>query len=431
MKSKKLLFLEKLLRFMAIAVLKRHKPKIVAVTGSVGKTSAKDAIFSVLSFKFKVRQNQKNYNNEIGIPLTIIGAESGNKNIFKWLWVLLKWLFILIFPKYPEILVFELGVDRPDDMKYFMSFIHPFVGVVTNISHSHIEFFNTVENIAKEKRILIESLEAEGYAVLNMDEELVIEMGNRTKAHVLTYGLNDNATVNASNLIYNYENDNPEGISFKLNYDGKNIPIRLKNLLALHYVYSALTAVSVGIIFKMNLVDIAQALEPLRAPLGRLNLIPGIKGSYIIDDTYNASPVSTIAALGVLGQLKAKRKIAILGDMLELGNQTESGHVEVGKKIFSEKINAFVAVGKRMNYAVSQLIALGFPKSSILQFNNPISAAEQISQIIKEGDFILVKGSQGMRMEKIVEKLIAEPSQAKKLLCRQNREWKKKPFVQP
>ena len=431
MKSKKLLFLEKLLRFMAIAVLKRHKPKIVAVTGSVGKTSAKDAIFSVLSFKFEVRQNQKNYNNEIGIPLTIIGAESGNKNIFKWLWVLLKWLFVLIFPKYPEILVFELGVDRPDDMKYFMSFIHPFVGVVTNISHSHIEFFNTVENIAKEKRILIESLDAEGYAVLNMDGELVMEMGNRTKARILTYGLNDNATVNASNLIYNYENDNPEGISFKLNYDGKNVPIRLKNLLALHYVYSALTAVSVGIIFKMNLVDIAQALEPLRAPLGRFNLLPGIKGSYIIDDTYNASPVSTIAALGVLGQLKAKRKIAVLGDMLELGNQTESGHEEVGKKIFSEKINAFIAVGKRMNYAVGQLIALGFPKSSILQFNDPISAAKQISQIIKEGDFILVKGSQGMRMEKIVEKIIAEPSQAEKLLCRQNKEWKKKPFIQP
>lgn len=431
MKSKKLIFLEKILRLMAIAVLKRHKPKVVAITGSVGKTSSREAIFTVLSYRYNVRENQKNYNNEIGIPLTIIGAESGNKNIFKWMWVFLKWLFILMFPFYPEILVFELGVDRPDDMKYFMSFIHPMVGVVTNVSLSHIEFFNTVENIAKEKRILVESLSPDGYAILNTDEELVMEMSNRTKANVLTYGLNENATVNASNLIYNYENESPEGISFKLNYDGKNVPIRLKNLLASHYVYPALAAVSVGIIFKMNLVDIAQAIESFRAPLGRLNLLSGIKGSYIIDDTYNASPISTIAALGVLGQLRAKRKIAVLGDMLELGDQMQSGHKEVGKKIFSENIDAFIAVGNRMQHAVDQLIMLGFPEQNILQFNDPEKAAEKISQFIKEGDFILVKGSQGMRMEKIVEKIIADNAQAEKLLCRQNKEWKKKPFVKP
>ena len=416
---------------MAVTVLKRYKPKIVAVTGSVGKTSTRDAIFAVLSSKYRVRKNQKNYNNEIGIPLTIINAESGNKNIFKWAWVFLKWIFTLLFPKYPEILVFELGVDRPGDMKYFMSFIHPFVGVVTNVSLSHIEFFNTVENIAKEKRILVESLDPDGYAVLNADEDLVMEMKNKTKAQIITYGLSENASVNASNLIYNYEENNPEGISFKLNYEGKNIPIRLKNLLALHYVYAALAAVSVGTVFKMNLVDIAQALEPLRAPLGRLNLLQGIKGSYIIDDTYNASPISTISALGVLGQLKARRKIAVLGDMLELGEQTELGHREVGKKIFSEKIDAFVAVGKRMHYAVKEMIALGFPRENILQFDDPETAAEKIFQFVKESDFILVKGSQGMRMEKIVEKLITDPSQAEKLLCRQNKEWKKIPFMEP
>ena len=123
MKSKNLIFLEKMLRFMAIVVLKRHKPIIVAITGSVGKTSARTAIFAMLSAKFNVRENQKNYNNEIGIPLTIIGGESGGKNILKWIWIFLKWLFVIVFPMYPEILVFELGVDRPDDMKYFMSFI--------------------------------------------------------------------------------------------------------------------------------------------------------------------------------------------------------------------------------------------------------------------------------------------------------------------
>jgi UDP-N-acetylmuramoyl-tripeptide--D-alanyl-D-alanine ligase len=425
------MFLEKLLRFMAMVILKRHKPKIIAITGSVGKTSTRAAVFAVLSSKYYVRENQKNYNNEIGIPLAIIGVESGGKNILKWIWIVIKWFFILIFPKYPEILVFELGVDRPDDMKYFMSFIHPIVGIITNISLSHIEFFKTVENIAREKRILVESLATDGYAVLNADDELVIEMSNHTKAQVLTYGLDESATVNASNPIYNYEENKPAGISFKLNYDGKNIPIRLKNLLASHYVYAALAAVSVGTIFKINLVDIARALEPLRAPTGRLNLLEGIRRSYIIDDTYNASPISTLAALSVLGQLEAKRKIAVLGDMLELGEQTEIGHRDVGRKVFSTKIDIFIAVGERMQYAIEQLIALGFPRANILHFNDPSSAAEKVSQIVREGDFVLVKGSQGMRMEKIVEKIIADPSQAKNILCRQNREWKKKPFARP
>ncbi len=120
MKSKKLLMLEKILRLAAVAVLKRHKPKIVAITGSMGKTSTKEAVFAVLSSKFDVRKSEKNYNNEIGIPLVIIGAESGGKNIFKWAWVFLKWLYDLVTPFYPEILVFELGVDRPGDMKYFL-----------------------------------------------------------------------------------------------------------------------------------------------------------------------------------------------------------------------------------------------------------------------------------------------------------------------
>jgi len=190
-----------------------------------------------------------------------------------------------------------------------------------------------------------------------------------------------------------------------------------------------LAGISVGIFFKMNIVDIAKALEFLRAPIGRLNLIDGARGSYIIDDTYNASPISTLAALNVLDQLEARRKIAVLGDMLELGDQTESGHREVGKKIFSAKVNLFVAVGKRMQYAIKQLREMGFSKSNIWYFESPLEAAKKIAEIIQEDDLILVKGSQGMRMEKIVEEIVADKSQAEKILCRQNKEWKRKPFV--
>lgn len=416
---------------MAVVVLARHNPRIVAITGSVGKTSTKAAVFAVLSSKFDVRENQKNYNNEIGIPLTIIGCESGGKNIFKWLWIFFKWLFVIIFPGYPEILVLELGVDRPGDMKYFMSFVRPMVGVVTNVSLSHIEFFKTVENIAKEKRVLVEALNADGWAILNADDESTIKMSQNTPAQILSFGQSQEATINASNLVYNYLENTPEGISFKLNYAGKNIPIRLKNILAAHYVYAAMVAAAAGIIFKINLVDIAKALESFRSPLGRMNLLAGKVGSFIIDDTYNASPMSTIAALDVLSQLQSKRKIAVLGDMLELGNLTEKGHGEVGQKIFETKVDIFIAVGERMRHAVERLVALGYPVANILKFDDAKSAAEKLQQFIQAGDFILVKGSQGMRMEKIVEEIMENSADRKNLLCRQTAEWQKKPFIKP
>lgn len=431
MKSKKLIILEKILRLMAKAVLLRHKPKIIGITGSVGKTSAKSAVFAVLSAKFDVRENQKNYNNEIGIPLTIIGVSSGEKNIFKWIWVFLKWIFVLVFPKYPEILILELGVDRPGDMTYFMSFISPMIGIVTNISSSHIEYFGSVDNIAKEKGILIEKLGSDGFALLNGDDEKALATAKITKAQVITFGQGEKNIIGASGIVFNYQDNIPQGLSFKLNYDGKNIPIRLRNILAVHQVNAALAAVGVGIIFKMNLVEIGSALETLKSPSGRMNLLEGKNGIFLIDDTYNASPVSTVAAIDVLSKLNAKRKIAILGDMLELGDLSEGGHEEVGRKIFDCKIDMFIAVGSRMKRAVEELVALGYPQESIMHFDDPMQAIEKISNLFIEGDFVLIKGSQGMRMEKIVEKLLKNSNESETLLCRQSSQWKKKIFLKP
>ncbi|EKD58232.1 MAG: hypothetical protein ACD_56C00168G0005 [uncultured bacterium] len=430
MKPRKIIILEKILRLMAEMVLLRHKPKVIGITGSVGKTSTKAAVFAVLCSKFNVRENQKNYNNEIGIPLTIIGASSGGKNLFKWIWILVKWIITLLNPRYPEILILELGVDRPGDMAYFMSFIHPDISIITNISASHIEYFGTVDNIAKEKGILVESLKWDGYALLNGDDEKALAISNRTKSQVITFGKNEKHVIGASGIIYNYQADAPQGISFKLNYDGKNIPIRLKNILAEHQVYAALAAVGVGIIFKMNLVEIASSLESLRSPAGRMNLLEGENGTFLIDDTYNASPVSTIAAIDVLAQMKANRKVAILGDMLELGEQTKNGHREVAKKIFDCNVDMFIAVGSRMQSAIDELVALGY-KNKIMQFDDTMQAVEKINHVFQQGDFILIKGSQGMRMEKIVAGLLKNADDSEELLCRQSKEWRRKPFKKP
>jgi UDP-N-acetylmuramoyl-tripeptide--D-alanyl-D-alanine ligase len=422
-KSKKLIYLEKILQLMAKIVINKYKPKIVGITGSVGKTSAKTAVDLVLSTKFRVRSNQKNYNNEVGIPLTIIGAESGGKSFLKWLGVFLKWIIIIIFPiKYPEILVLEMGVDRPGDMEYLLSFIPVDVGIITNISGSHLEFFKTLENILEEKGKIIKKLPADGTAILNGDDGKLMAFKNQSSAPVSVFGFSDKAQFKAENISFSEE---MSGIYFRLNYNGKSVPVRLKHVLADYLVYAALSAVAVGIHFKINLVDIAAALENFSPLPGRMNLIPAIKKSYAIDDSYNASPTSVLAALKILEKISPKRKLVVLGDMLELGDEEEKGHREVGKKVFEIKADLFFSIGGRMEATVKELRSLGYPEEKIFYFDNPEILGRKLQEEIREGDLILVKGSQGMRMEKVVEEIMAEPQKAGELLCRQDTSWKK------
>lgn len=432
MKSKKIIYLEKILRFMAIAILKRHRPKIVGITGSVGKSSAKEAVFLVLKNNFKVRKNDENYNNEIGIPLTIIGAKTGGKNIFKWILVFLKWVFWLIAPfGYPKILILEMAIDRPGDMKYLMNFIPVEVGILTNISASHLEFFKNIKAIAKEKSILVKSVSSQGVAIINTDNPYIKEEANEIKSKTVSYGFNEEADIKVTGVRFNYDNNGrSKGLSFKLNYDNKSIPLRLPRIIAKHQLYAALAAVGVSEHFKINLIDALAALEEFQSPLGRMNLINGINNSIIIDDTYNSSPVSALAALNTMDQITAQRKIVILGDMFELGEESDKGHTEVVKTVLEGKFDKLILVGTRMHKAAQELIGKNNYIKSVLFFSNPEEAGKIIKSTIKEGDLILVKGSQGMRMEKVIEKIISESEDMQKVLCRQSKKWKKKEFVQ-
>ncbi len=419
---------------MAVLVLKKYNPKIISITGSVGKTSAKEAIFTILQNRFRARRSEKNYNNEIGLPLTIIGAESGDSSFFGWLGVFLKWLGVMVWPvEYPEILILEMGADMPGDIAYLAGFVKSNAGIITDISQSHIEFFGSLENIAKEKGALVVGLEESSLAVLNGDNAYAEKMRDKIKARTITFGFSEKADLRATDISFNYSENggkNIKGLSFKLNYKGTSIPMRLNNILAKHQIYAALAAVAVGLEFGLNLVEIGSALQNFSLPYGRMNLIAGIKNSMVIDDTYNASPVATIAALETLGQISAPRKVAVLGDMLELGIETEKNHRSIGEKISKEKIDIFFAAGARMKFAAAELEKYNFSKENIFAFENPAEAGKKLKEIIREGDLILVKGSQGMRMEKVVEEIMAEPLQASELLCRQSPEWKKIPFKQ-
>lgn len=427
---KKISLLKSVLRGMSFLVLKKYNPKIVSITGSVGKTSTKEAVFIVLASRFRVRRSEKNYNNEIGLPLTIIGVESGKNSFWGWLKVFFKWLVVIVFPiEYPEILILEMGADRPGDIEYLLSFVRPNVGVVTDVSLTHIEFFKSLEGVAKEKMSLVSSLGEKALAIINIDNEYIKKIKGQAKCRVVTFGFSDEADMQASDISFNYlEKQEIKGLSFKLNYKGTNLPVRLNNVLARHQAYPALVAVAVGIEFGINLVESTALMGNFSVPRSRLNLMAGIKNTHIIDSTYNASPSSVAAALEVLGEIKSERKVAVLGDMLELGEETEKSHRNVAREFLKIKGDIFFAVGPRMKFAVAELVQRGFKKENIFSFLNPMDAGKKLQEIIKEGDIILVKGSQGTRMEKVVEEIMAEPQKAEELLCRQNKEWKEKPF---
>lgn len=440
-KSKKLRILKGVLRWMSQTVLRKYKPKIIAITGSVGKTTTKEMVWKLLSNYHKIRKNEKNYNNEIGVPLTIIGAKSGESSMFGWLMVFFKWLVVIIFPsKYPEILVLEMGADRPGDIKYLCSFIPIDVGVITNVGISHLEFFKTKKAVAKEKGMLLKCVPSQGLAVMNFDDEEIREMREQIKANVISYGLNNESDLHATDRTYSYRSFTThhgekiklvEGVQFKLNYRGKIIPVKLGHALGYPQVYAALVALSVNEYFKLNLIEIAQTLEDFYPPKGRMVLLQGIKHTAIVDDTYNSAPASVDATLEILKNVNAHRKIVVLGDMLELGDEEEYEHRQVGQAVGKAGADYFVAVGERMKYAADEFRKTAQNNGAVTEFNSPMEAGIFIQHLLEEGDVILVKGSQGMRMEKVIEEIMAKPNLKHELLIRQDRTWQQKKFIQP
>jgi UDP-N-acetylmuramoyl-tripeptide--D-alanyl-D-alanine ligase len=423
----------KILKSLARSILLKYQPDIIGVTGSVGKTSTKEAVYSVLSNKFRVKRNIKNYNNEIGLPLTIIGADSGGRSIWSWVGVFVRALQLLTWhdKDYPNILILEMAVDRPGDMKYLTDLAPCKIGAVTNVGPVHLEFFKSLERIAKEKSVLVTHIDKNGWAILNCDDELVCQMRDGVKGRVLTYGISNEADVQASDIGISRVETNGEalddlsGLHFKLSYDGSIVPVLLPNILGEHLVYAALVGATVGIAYGMNLVEISQSLGKFVAPKGRMNIIYGIKDTYIIDDTYNAGPVSTVAGLKVLKKIDAfDRKVAVLGDMLELGTYTEEGHRLVGKAVYDCGVDLLITVGERAKDIADEAKRQGMDEDNIFSFSDNGRAGRFVQDRIKQGDVILVKGSQGMRMEKVVKEIMAEPLSANDLLVRQGAAWK-------
>ncbi|MEK9182460.1 MAG: UDP-N-acetylmuramoyl-tripeptide--D-alanyl-D-alanine ligase [Patescibacteria group bacterium] len=411
-------------------VLWRYKPKIIVITGSVGKTSTKDAVYAILSKVSHVRKSEKSYNSEIGLPLTILGVPNGWNNIVMWLKDIAFgfWLF-LVKHKYPEWLVLEVGVGKPGDMRRTASWLKTDAVIITAMGETpaHIEFFDSRKHLVEEKSGLIKTLKKDGLLILNADDETVLEIKTKSKHRAITYGFREGADVRGSgdSIFYNSAGE-PEGVIYRVDEGGNSVPVTIEGVFGKNHVYASLAGLALSFGLKLNMITAANSLKNYDVPPGRMRLLKGIENSLIIDDTYNSSPFACESALKTLGEIKCEgKKIAILGDMLELGRHTQEAHRNIGK-IAKENADILVTVGHRAEAIKEGAMEAGFKKKNIYEFLDSSGAKEFIKTFIKKGDLVLVKGSQGMRMERVVEAILLDKQNKEKFLVRQEKEWLEK-----
>lgn len=428
-----------ILRWEARLVLKKYQPKIIAITGSVGKTGTKDAIASVLAGKYRLRASQKSFNHEIGLPLTILNCDNAWWNPVLWLKNIIEGLGLILFrTDYPEYLVLEVGIQHPGDVRRLVSWLKIDVAVITRLPAVpvHVEFFQSAEEVVREKWRLAQAVGESGLVIYNADDEKIADLATDLKAKKLSYSLKtEKADIFGSDVRIIYESENgetenqkskPSGLGLKVNYGAESADFALHGVLGEHQLYALLAASAAAVAHGVSLATASEKLQNLTPPPGRMHLLDGIKNTLIIDDTYNASPAAIEAALETLNNLQvAGRKIAVLGDMLELGKYTIDEHRKVG--ILAARVaNVLVTIGLRMKFAVEEAMRKKMGKKNVYHFDDSREAGQFLQNFIAPDDMILVKGSQSLRMERVVEEIMAHPEEKNKLLVRQDENWKKR-----
>lgn len=435
-----------IITLQARAVLRKYKPKIVAVTGSVGKTSTKDAIYAVLAKSARVRKSEKSFNSEVGLPLTILGVPNAWNNPFRWLQNIIDGIFILIFTvQYPEWLVLEVGADRPGDIRSLAAWLPVDVAVITLLPEMpvHVEFFDSVEAVVEEKASIIDCFGRlpagrQGVLALFADDPRTLGLQHRLPApdaRIITFGFGDGAEVRGEHIALLTEGGKDEwpiGMTATITADGVSVPLEVTGAVGAHAFLPALAAAAVGCALHHPLGDIVGALESYDPPPGRMRLLRGIKNTLIIDDTYNSSPAAAIAALDTLLMIlpsesdsQGRRRVAVLADMMELGRHSVEEHRKIGMHAATHA-DLLLTVGFRARDIAQGALDNGMPDSNILQFEDSGKAGAELQNLLQEGDCVLVKGSQSMRMERVVEEVMAEPERAEELLVRQDAEWKRR-----
>lgn len=416
-----------ILTFEAKILLKRTRPQIIAVTGSVGKTSIKDAIFEVFKGHMHVRKSEKSFNSEIGVPLSVLGLPNAWNNPFLWMKNIIEGAIIAFHThEYPTLLILEMGVDRPGDMDKLTSWIKPDVVVLTRLPDVpvHVEFFESPDAVIREKQKLVSALKPDGVLVFNQDDEAVVKVAQGVFQRSIGYSRYSLSPFTASADKIVYENGRALGFEFLLTHLDSATLMRVNGSLGVQHAYNYAAAAAVASVFSIEVDAVAEALNAYLPPPGRMRIISGIKDTLIIDDTYNSSPTASERSLATLGELKGvKRRIAVLGDMMELGQFSIREHERIGRLV-PQTADILVTIGVRARGFSKGAIEAGMDQKNIFEFNNALEAGKEMQTFIQPGDVLIVKGSQSIRAERFVEELMAEPEMAEDLLVRQDSAWK-------
>lgn len=408
-------FLEALVRIK----LARMKPTIIGITGSFGKTTAKEAVYAVLRTKWRVLRNLKSLNTEIGLLLAILEQPSGFRSPLKWLRILLAAKINAFFSRKYDFLVLEYGADKPGDIAHLVKLAKPHVAIVTHIAavHQAQGQFQNAEAVFHEKKKLVACLGKSDIAILNRDDNFLKKLDGELAAKIFWHGNGGDAY--ASDL-----KNTAKGFSAVLHMGNEKIRADFPAAGSFH-ISAFLPALLCGKLHGVTFAEGVAALQNFKLPPGRMSIIPGIHGTVLLDSSYNASPETMKQALALLKDFPGGRKIAVLGNMNELGDYTEKAHREIGGEI-GGWLDELVTVGGAARIIADEALKKGFPESRIKTLSNALEAVEiLLSQKLSKGDVILLKGSQNqVRLERTAEKLMAHPEDAKKLLCRQEREWK-------
>lgn len=351
-----------------------YNPVVIGVTGSVGKTSTKEVTASVLQRSFRTLKSPRSYNSEATLPIVLLKLTADH-----------------------QVAVLEMGMYGPGEIAHLAALARPRLGIVTNVGPSHLERMGSIDAIQRAKSELPQALPEDGFAILNIDDPRVRAMAEVTRARPFFYGLDPAADLWADSI----ESRGLQGISFRVHYQGDSLYLNLP-LLGRHSVHTALAAASAGLLLGMEWEAIIAGLRSEGAQL-RLLAVPGINRTTLIDDTYNASPASMLAALNLLSELDGRR-IAILGDMLELGSIEEEAHRMIGVRV-AEVAQILITVGRRAQWIAEEARQAGMSPDHVHSFDDNDAAAQLARTLLAPGDFVLIKGSRGMFMETIVAQL--------------------------
>lgn len=438
------------LSYISRKTLQEYHPLIIAVTGNIGKTTTKDYIFNFLKNKFiedgvlLVRASEKSQNSEFGVNLTILNEKNAWNNPLGWFKIIIKNYIKLFFvQKYPEILVLEIGADKPGDISYLTTIIQPDLVVLTAFQQSptHGEFFLNVDQHINEKKVLVEKMHREGIIVYNSDDKVMTKMAQdrqkqvpSTKLYSFGYAETSNIRILENVFLYSDEAELiGQKIKYGINFENilEELEVRLTQVLGDAQAYSIGSAICVSILNGLNREDIISATKNLDNDVtiskSRMRLLNGINNTKILDDTYNSSPKAAENAIETVSKILNKgKKIAVLGHMAELGNKTEIEHFNIGL-IASKTFDVIILSGKHNEYFLEGIRDGKFDLSKVYVANNSEEVLKIITEnnLIKENDFILIKGSQSARLEKVVVQLLVNPRDRDKV-CRQEKEWEKK-----